>query len=462
VQIVEQVTGELALELDRLVADAVSEITARVPDYTRSLEAAGEQPAALVAGTLGLMLQGLRDRDLAVVAAPVVRQMGRSRYEAGVALDTLLEAMAIVRDLLARSFERTARLRGGSEHAVLVGVQRLERMETAVLLQLARGYMDAVRDRGRHQRDVMEAMVTVAAALNRTVELSDVAQAGLSAVVAGLNADAGALWTRSPELDELALAYTSGFKWDEDRRLRAAAVKPFQIVERAARSRSVVIEGGLGAAGRPLLRSALAVRLRVRNEVLGVVVVGTRLARDFDRAEAAFAEGAADHFAAALRRAEEHRREARTDFMTGLANRKEFERALDRALAAAKRYRRPLTLVMLDLDGLKRINDEQGHQAGDAAIREVGGALQRAVRASDTSARVGGDEFALAMPDTTVDQAVEVLHRIESLLAASGLRVSAGIAAWQLNLTRPALLKKADARLYLDKRKHHREHGGRA
>jgi diguanylate cyclase (GGDEF)-like protein len=308
----------------------------------------------------------------------------------------------------------------------------------------------------------MEAMVTVAAALNRTVELSEVAQAGLSAVVAGLNADAGALWRRSPELDELALAYTTGFKWDEDRRLRAAAVKPFQIVERAARSRSVVIEGGLGAAGRPLLRSALAVRLRVRNEVLGVVVVGTRLARDFDRAEAAFAEGAADHFAAALSRAEEHRREARTDFMTGLANRKEFERALDRALAAAKRYRRPLTLVMLDLDGLKRINDEQGHQAGDAAIREVGGALQRAVRASDTSARVGGDEFALAMPDTTVDQAVEVLHRIESLLAASGLRVSAGIAAWQLNLTRPALLKKADARLYLDKRKYHREHGGRA
>lgn len=461
-QIVEQVTGELAVELDRLVADAVSEITARVPDYTRSLEAAGEEPSALVAGTLGLMLQGLRDRDLAVQAAPVVRQMGRTRCELGVPLDTLLEAMAIIRDLLARAFERGARLHAASEHAALLGIQRLERMETALLVQLARGYMDAVHERGRHQRDVMEAMVTLTAALNRAVDHSDVAQTGLSAVSAGLRADAGALWLRSEEPDELALAFTAGLRWDEDRRLRAAAGKPVPIVERAAHSRSAIGDGVLGPPGRPLLRSVLAVRLRVRSEVLGVVVVGSREAREFDRAEAAFLDTAAGHFAAALSRAAEHRREARTDSMTGLANRKEFERALDRAIASAKRYRRPLTLVMLDLDGLKQINDEQGHQAGDAAIREVGGALQAAVRASDTSARVGGDEFALAMPDTTVDQALEVLRRIEALLAGSHLRVSAGIAAWQSNLSRPGLVKKADARLYLDKRKHHREQGGRA
>ena len=308
----------------------------------------------------------------------------------------------------------------------------------------------------------MEAMVTLTAALNRAVDHSDVAQTGLSAVSAGLRADAGALWLRSEEPDELALAFTAGLRWDEDRRLRAAAGKPVPIVERAAHSRSAIGDGVLGPPGRPLLRSVLAVRLRVRSEVLGVVVVGSREAREFDRAEAAFLDTAAGHFAAALSRAAEHRREARTDSMTGLANRKEFERALDRAIASAKRYRRPLTLVMLDLDGLKQINDEQGHQAGDAAIREVGGALQAAVRASDTSARVGGDEFALAMPDTTVDQALEVLRRIEALLAGSHLRVSAGIAAWQSNLSRPGLVKKADARLYLDKRKHHREQGGRA
>ena len=61
---VERITGELAVDLDRLVADAVDEIAARVPDYARSLESAGESPSALVAGAIGLMLQGLRDRDL--------------------------------------------------------------------------------------------------------------------------------------------------------------------------------------------------------------------------------------------------------------------------------------------------------------------------------------------------------------------------------------------------------------
>jgi len=462
VQIIEQVTGELAVELDRLVADAVSEITARVPDYTRSLEAAGEQPAALVAGTLGLMLQGLRDRDLAVQAAPVVRQMGRTRCDLGVPLDTLLEAMAIIRDLLAHAFERAARFDGASENAVLVGVQRLERMETALLVQLARGYMDAVHERGRHQRDVMQAMVTITAALNRAIELSDVAQTGLSAVIAGLRADAGALWLRSEDPHELAVAYTAGLKWDEDRRLRVAAGTPFPIVERAAHSRSALGHGGLGTKVRPLLRSVVAVRLRVRSEVLGVLVVGNRQAREFDRAEVAFVETAAGHYAAALSRADQYRREARTDFMTGLANRKEFERALDRAAVPLGGGDRPVPLAIRHLDGLERINDEQGHQAGDAAIREVANALLGAVRASDTSARVGGDEFALAMPDATVDQALDVLLRIESLLAGSGLRVSAGVAAWQANLSRPALVKKADARLYLNKRKHHREHGGRA
>ena len=80
---VEQAAGELAVDLDRLVADAVEEIATRVPDYTRALQHAGEDPSALVAGALGLMLQGLRDRDLLSRVRPVVREMGRTRSEVG-------------------------------------------------------------------------------------------------------------------------------------------------------------------------------------------------------------------------------------------------------------------------------------------------------------------------------------------------------------------------------------------
>lgn len=454
---VEQVTGELAVDLDRLVADSVDEIKARVPEYSRALEHALEDPSALVAGALGLMLQGLRDRDLLSRVRPVLRQMGRSRSEIGVPLDSLLEAVTILREHLARAFERAARRQGASEKAILLGFQRLERVETAMVVQLARGYMDAMHERSRNQRHLMEAMVAVAAAVNRPVELSEVAQSGLAAIIKSTNAEAGALWLRSEESHELALAYTHGLRWDEDRRLRAAAVEPFQLVERAARSRSAITGAGLGTAGRPLLQSAMAVRLHVRARLVGVVVVGTRELREFGDSEVAFLDAVADHFAAALSRAEQHRRDTRTDFMTGLANRKEFERALERAIAAAGRHKRPLTLVLLDLDGLKQINDLHGHQAGDAAINAVGSALQHTVRASDTSARLGGDEFGLAMPETTIEQAVEVLHRVEALLARDGYRVSAGIASWGPGMDRSALERRADARLYQNKRKHHRE-----
>ena len=454
---VEQAAGELAVDLDRLVADAVEEIATRVPDYTRALQHAGEDPSALVAGALGLMLQGLRDRDLLSRVRPVVREMGRTRSEVGVPLDALLEAITIVRAHLSRAFERAARRQGATENAILVGIQRLERVETTMVVQLARGYMDAMHERSRNQRHLMEAMVAVAAAVNRPVELSEVAQSGLAAIVKSTNAEAGTLWLRSEDPGELGLAYTHGLRWDEDRRLRTAAVEPFQLVERAAHSRSAITGAGLGAGGRPLLQSAMAVRLSVRTRLVGVVVVGTRELREFDDAEVAFLDAVADHFAAALSRAEQHRRDTRTDFMTGLANRKEFERALDRAIAAAGRHKRPLTLVLLDLDGLKQINDLHGHQAGDAAINAVSAALHRTVRASDTSARLGGDEFGLAMPETTIEQAVEVLHRVDGLLAPQGYRISAGIASWGPGMDRAALERKADARLYQNKRKHHRE-----
>src|SRR5207253_8964900 len=92
--------------------------------------------------------------------------------------------------------------------------------------------------------------------------------------------------------------------------------------------------------------------------------------------------------------------EARTDHLTGLANRREFESVMEREVALAERHGRRLSLMMIDLDNLKRINDKLGHSAGDGALRLVAQQLQRVVRASDVCARVGGDEFSVAMPET--------------------------------------------------------------
>jgi predicted signal transduction protein with EAL and GGDEF domain len=89
------------------------------------------------------------------------------------------------------------------------------------------------------------------------------------------------------------------------------------------------------------------------------MTVATRLPRTFESSDLEFVAAVADQIAVALDRARQHTREARTDYLTGLANRPEFERAIDRAVAAAQRHKRRLTLMMIDLDTLKAINDTE-------------------------------------------------------------------------------------------------------
>ncbi len=107
--------------------------------------------------------------------------------------------------------------------------------------------------------------------------------------------------------------------------------------------------------------------------------------------------------------------QARTDDLTGLDNRRSFSEALDREFTRFRRYRRPLSLLVVDVDHFKLVNDTWGHSAGDAALRALGGLLATHVRASDTVGRIGGEEFGVIMPDCGTQQA---LHRGNALRAA--------------------------------------------
>jgi diguanylate cyclase (GGDEF)-like protein len=104
--------------------------------------------------------------------------------------------------------------------------------------------------------------------------------------------------------------------------------------------------------------------------------------------------------------------EARTDPKTGLANMKHFSEACAMEIDRATRFRRPLCVLMADLDHLREINNTRGHLAGDQVIRRVAEAIRRAVREYDLAARFGGDEFAVLMPESTLPDAVVVADRI--------------------------------------------------
>jgi diguanylate cyclase (GGDEF)-like protein len=151
---------------------------------------------------------------------------------------------------------------------------------------------------------------------------------------------------------------------------------------------------------------------------------------------------------------------AATDSLTGLPNKRAMADTLKRLLAQASRAMEPMSLLMLDLDHFKDINDKFGHPVGDQALAGVGAALRSAIRAGDLAARNGGEEFAVLLPATGADGAVAVAEKIRAAIAdislpANGLHLTAsvGIATYPEHGTSTESLERlADAALYVAKR----------
>jgi len=159
-------------------------------------------------------------------------------------------------------------------------------------------------------------------------------------------------------------------------------------------------------------------------------------------------------------RLEETERSAVTDPLTGLYNRRFFRSTFDREVRRGRRYGVMLSLIMLDLDGFKQVNDEYGHLFGDLVLRRVAKLVRRAIRESDTASRYGGEEFAIILPETdrlgSYAVAERIRCRVESAFAQRPtggrpvtMTVSGGIAAYPedgIDLTE--ILLRADEALY--------------
>jgi diguanylate cyclase (GGDEF)-like protein len=150
------------------------------------------------------------------------------------------------------------------------------------------------------------------------------------------------------------------------------------------------------------------------------------------------------------------RRQALTDELTGLVNRRRFIEALDGEISRAVRLGAPLSLLFADLDDFKRINDRFGHPAGDEALRMFAGLLRSQLRTIDTAGRLGGEEFAILLPGTDLEGAIVVGERIRRTVAdrailqetvGGGLTTSIGVVEYGSG-TPDELLRRADAALY--------------
>jgi len=156
-------------------------------------------------------------------------------------------------------------------------------------------------------------------------------------------------------------------------------------------------------------------------------------------------------------RTEEVYKLAALDQLTGLYNRRSGEQRLSSEVLRAQRTGRPLTVLVLDLDGLKAVNDRFGHAGGDELIRAFAQSVNKAIRGSDLAVRQGGDEFLVLLPDCKLEEVRYVLnrlsgHKVEIAGTTLPIAFSAGWANHKAGDSPDELLKRADEALYVNKR----------
>ena len=223
-------------------------------------------------------------------------------------------------------------------------------------------------------------------------------------------------------------------------------------------------------AGFPGTRSELAVPILFSDRLLGVLNIESAQVGFFDDEDRQLLAVIANHIAIALSNLasqQDLREQAIRDPLTGLYNRHYFNSMIAPELSRSDRYIRPITLMMIDVDGFRAVNNRLGHLKGDEVLQEVAKLLSENVRAADRVIRYGGDEFLVFMPET-VDEGVQVAERLRerigSIAARTGIEgVSVGLSIGiytrlpQDGRTLEEILEETDRRMYADKRSRHAE-----
>jgi diguanylate cyclase len=201
-------------------------------------------------------------------------------------------------------------------------------------------------------------------------------------------------------------------------------------------------------------RSLVVVPLRHDAHAAGVLKVYSESRGAFTPEHIRVLTLLADMIGSALARAElleQLNHLALTDELTGLPNRRSWYDHLEHALARARRSAAPFSVVVLDLNGFKQVNDSQGHAAGDRLLRTVSACWSSALRDSDILGRIGGDEFAIILEQTDGETAADIVSRLEASLPAGDVTVASGIATWNRIEDAEGLLSRADAAMYEEK-----------
>jgi diguanylate cyclase (GGDEF)-like protein len=211
--------------------------------------------------------------------------------------------------------------------------------------------------------------------------------------------------------------------------------------------------------------SLIAMPIRAKDKIFGAFISMSSGTKTMGVGELATATELADFTAMVVENARlfsELQRTATIDPLTGLYNKRLFHEVLIRETARTHRYSTPLSLLMIDVDSFKRVNDNFGHPAGDKVLAHIGQILERTVRNTDFVFRYGGDEFSVILPGTNVEGAVRAAEKILQKVQSSpmpqtmgytgGVSVSIGVSEYRKGTAAETLISEADQALYASKR----------
>jgi diguanylate cyclase (GGDEF)-like protein len=308
-----------------------------------------------------------------------------------------------------------------------------------------RGAVERAETEGRRSRTLGD--------LGASIDLDEVLARTLEAAGAVPGADAALVSMQGP--DGKPLVATLGLSTEEAER-QAVNGPPDG---RVARSISISYRyGDERSSDGEHIHSGLAVPLAGESGRFGYLTVFSRSADgSFDEHVLAELEALAERAGPAIdnaKRFREARQLADLDALTGLHNRRYFHETLAREVARAQRYDRRLALVVFDLDDFKAVNDRIGHLAGDSVLADAAERVRDVVRSADIACRVGGDEFAVILPESALADADQLYRRIQAavsvrpLLQVGKLHLSAGVAELRSEDDATSLFERADEALY--------------
>ncbi|HWS55342.1 MAG TPA: sensor domain-containing diguanylate cyclase [Pyrinomonadaceae bacterium] len=304
----------------------------------------------------------------------------------------------------------------------------------------------------------------IAKAVRSSLELPSVLQTTVDEVGGALGAARSAL---SVDGEHGQPPLTTCFFRDGDdatEETREELVSDLHAVGARLRGRiKTFVQDGASGATDLSIRPTAAVPVIFHERVMGVLMVTSDdPGRAWEENEIMLMRTVSDQVAVAVNHArlfQQTQQQALTDALTGCFNRRFFEIQLERDLHLATRMRQPVSLIMLDIDHFKRVNDTHGHNAGDAALRQIASALREEVRGVDTAARYGGEEFAIILPQAGLEGALAVAERLrarierEEMPGVGCVTASLGVASFPQHASaRDLLVTTADRALYQAKR----------